>query len=69
MAYAFGPTLALEVRAAAGSAATWVMFAGLAAVGAVIAIRAYKALAARVRRAEADAGPVRTRAEADPARN
>jgi predicted MFS family arabinose efflux permease len=57
VAYAFGPTLALEVRAAAGSAAVWAMFAGLAAVGAVIAIRACQALAARAGRAEADADP------------
>jgi predicted MFS family arabinose efflux permease len=48
LAYATGPTLALEVRAAAGSATVWAMFAGLAAVGAVIAIRACRALAARV---------------------
>ena len=69
VAYAFGPTLALEVRAAAGSAAVWAMFAGLAAVGAVIAIRACRALEVRVRCAEADADPARTQADADPARN
>jgi MFS family permease len=73
-AYALGPTLALEVRAAAGSAAVWTLFAGLAATGAVIAIRAYQALAARVRRAEADADAARTadadaEADADAARN
>jgi len=53
LAFALGPMLALEVSAAAGDATVWVIFAALAAVGTVIAIRAHRALAARVERAEA----------------
>jgi MFS family permease len=62
LAFALGPMLAIEVSAAAGDAAVWIIFAALAAVGMVIALRAYPALASRVRSgqyAEATAEPER----------
>jgi MFS family permease len=51
LAFALGPMLALEVSAAVGDAMVWVIFAALAAVGTVIAIRAYRALASRAQHA------------------
>lgn len=53
LAFALGPMLALEVSAAVGDATVWIIFAGLAAVGTVIAIRALRTLTARAEPAEA----------------